>query len=173
MVIVMKTHVLNECGYAEAVHGMRNCYNVSFERAEKQVRKLAHNDGGHNKFLEMMMIWVDVTAPRYWWAQADTYRVGSVKLSESTMNKKEYTVDDFEVDLPMHHIGLINSYIRDGLVLDTKQITPECFLQKRTWMMSYKTFRNIILQRRNHKLPHWIQFIKQVKDQLEYKELLP
>lgn len=82
----MRALVLNEAGYEEAMVGISLSWASNPGRAKEIAPKLAHKQGGHNKFLESMMMWLDVDAPRYWWQEFDTYRVGVSKQSESTMH---------------------------------------------------------------------------------------
>ena len=81
----MKVEVVNESGYTEALLGLSLSHNQPIENMADVALKLASKDGGHNKFLESIYIWLDITAPRFWWQEADTYRL-STKQSESTMH---------------------------------------------------------------------------------------
>nr|DAQ91998.1 MAG TPA: THYMIDYLATE SYNTHASE [Caudoviricetes sp.] len=97
----IEAKVIGEYGVEQAMFGMGLsfgvCSGMNFddfgnnrvdvqERMMKVFENNATKDGGHNKFLESMQIWLDVNAPRFWWSEADTYRVGSTKQSESTMH---------------------------------------------------------------------------------------
>jgi hypothetical protein len=176
----MKAVVRLEAGYQPALFGMSLSHSLDSEygevteNQESRASKLAHQQGGHNKFLESIMLWVDVTAPRYWWQQADTYRISS-KQSESTMHtitKKPLAQEHFEHPVPDLIIDLLNGLIQEKNWEEAKHLLPESFLQRRMWLMSYKTLQNIIYQRGAHKLPEWKAFISQVIEQVEHPEYL-
>ena len=82
----MKVEILKEAGYDEALLGLSLSYGTTIERAEEVAKKIASKNGGHNKFLESIIMWIDVTAPRYWWSQMDTYRM-MTKQSQSTCTR--------------------------------------------------------------------------------------
>ena len=93
----MEVKVLEEHGLDSALRGMaysfrirggdvENWWEDKKERAYQRAVKLAHMDGGHNKFLESIQVWIDVDACRSWWSQMDTYRSGVTKQSDSTMH---------------------------------------------------------------------------------------
>lgn len=148
--------------------------------------RLADKDGGHNKFLESMMVWIEINAARYWWQEFDTYRVGTTKQSESTIHtiaKKLLTQDDFSHTILPAMIDYLNSLIKiynsteDKIERDMtfeliKANLPEGYEQRRMVCTNYKTLRNIIWQRRNHRLEEWHIFIKALEEQLEYSHLL-
>ena len=138
----------------------------------KLMHTLAAAGQDHGKFLRMIHVQLDVTAPLYWWKEADTYSVGVVKNSCSTMHKihaKEFTMDDFSHEhlySPMHDlkptVDLLNVY-RERF-LDTKdkedwwqliQLLPSSYNQRRTWDLNYAVLRNIYHARRNHKIDEW------------------
>ena len=173
----MKVNIINESGYKEALIGLSLSYNTKFDQ-EKQhniAKKLADKNGGHNKFLESIVVWIDINAPRYWWQQFDTYRVGMTKQSESTMHtllKRQLTYDDFETILP-DILNIINFWIEEKNFKVAKQNLPESFLQRRIVCTNYKVLRNIILQRKTHKLKEWQLFINSILKQIKYPELLP
>ena len=181
----MKIKILNESGYKEAMLGLSLSYNVSdFDRIEKVARKLAGKDGGHNKFLESIVVWIDITAARYWWQLIDTYRVGVTKQSESTTHtimKHELTSDNFERHsnyecVPCDVVDWLNDMIRRKEFLRIKMNLPESFLQRRIVCTNYKTLRNIILQRWDHRLPEWQQFCMAMligNEGVQYPSLLP
>lgn len=164
----MKIKLLKKAGYKEAMLGLSLSYGTTIEKAEGVAETLRHKDGGHNKFLESIYIWLDITAPRYWWQEADTYRI-STKQSESTihtLHKRLLSQDDFEHLIYPPTLqrlnGLLTTYqenkTTDNLVR-LKNELPEGFLQRRIWVMSLKTARNIVLQRCKHKLPQWQEFV--------------
>lgn len=190
----MEVVVQNEAGFNEALLGLS--FN---KKQDKDMRMTAQNlapkDYGHNKFLESIYVWLDVRAPRYWWQEADTFRL-STKQSESTMHtlNKELLalcadctfgiVDSnkvheyIELNFEQHSITnaqmmLILDAVSEELPLEEiKSKLPEGFLQRRLWCMNYKCLRNIIIQRKNHRLPHWKMFINQVMAQIQHPELL-
>lgn len=168
--------ILCEEGYAPALIGLSYNKNQTFEKMKDVAVKLSDKDGGHNKFLEQIIVWMSVRAPRYWWQEADTFRLSS-KSSQSTMHtilKNELTMDNFECkDIDGIDLKYLNTLLNNKELVKLKRKLPEGFMQQRMWMMSYKTLRNIILQRRNHRLPHWKEFISKVLSQVNHPELLP
>lgn len=168
--------VLNEAGYKEAIEGVSYNKNQEPEKMPAICEKLATHDYGHNKFLEHIHIWLRVRAPRYWWQEADTFRLSS-KNSQSTMHtimKGYLEKEDFECqDITAVTLSKLNDLITAKKLVELKRRLPEGFMQKRMWQMSYKTLRNIIIQRKHHKLPHWQTFIYDIQTQLEHGSLLP
>jgi hypothetical protein len=179
----MQVAILEEAGYDQAILGISLSHGSTIERAKEVALKLAFQDGGHNKFLESIFVWLDVTAPRYWWQEADTYRL-STKQSESTMHtihKRRLTQEDFEHDIPKSHLKHLNilcdeyciNKSTDNLEKLKSQI-PEGFLQRRIWVMNYKTLRNILIQRTKHRLSEWrIVFCPYIRNAIQHPELLP
>ena len=180
---------IDEAGYDAALRGLAHNKKQETEKMTVVAEKLAARDGGHNKFLESMVVWLDVRAPRYWWQEADTFRL-STKQSESTM----HTLTQELLAVDMDNAKSVEAFIADNFepascspatlkwiyeaaqkkdIIEIKKKLPEGFLQKRMWCMSYKTLRNVILQRRTHRLPHWKEFIRQTLEQLDHPELLP
>lgn len=153
----------------------------------------AGND--HGKFLRMITVTVDLTAPLYWWKEFDTYKVGTVADSCSTMHKiheKEFTFEDFS----MEHIGHVPNcdpmyfaamdYVIMALnearhcYLDTKdkaywwqmiQLLPSSYNQKRTVQVNYAVLKNMYHARKNHKLDEWHEFCRWIES-LPYSELI-
>lgn len=145
----------------------------------------------HRKYLRMIVVYVDVTAPLYWWKEFDTYKVGTTANSCSTMHKladKEFTLDDFSHEQLKGtflkgleaQISLLNS-ARAGF-LRTKdkmfwwqmiQLLPTSYNQKRTVMLNYEVLNAIYNQRKNHKLDEWcVGFIDWIKTLPYAKELI-
>lgn len=135
--------------------------------------KLNKAGSPHNKFLRQIVCWVDITAPRFWWQEADTYRLGVEKNSESTMHsimKRPFMPEDFTTGIWPRTIDDMN-YVRDRYLraedLRAKKDIwrelidnlPQSYLQKRTTMMSYQAIRSICEQRKGHKLSEWTEFI--------------
>lgn len=168
--------VLEEAGYNSAMLGLSFNKDQNPNNMPNVALRLADKDFGHNKFLEQIMLWMTVTAPRYVWQEMDTFRLSS-KSSQSTMHtilKNELTKENFEcMDITGIDIKYLNLLLENKELVMLKRKLPEGFLQKRMWMMSYKTLRNIIIQRRKHRLPHWQEFIRSVLRQVEHPELLP
>ena len=145
-------------------------------------KKLAWKQGGHNKFLETITLCLDITAPRYWWQEFDTYRVGVTKQSESTMHtitNKPFETTDFESGCTVEVLKLLNT-IREGLI-DVKgpveddkhdfeylkNYLPEGYLQRRIVTLNLKTLQNIWTQRCTHRLPEWKMFFTSIMQDLE------
>ncbi len=186
----MEVTVLGEAGYEWALRGIGKSFGVDdFERLEGVARRLHNKDGGHNKFLESMVVWLDICAPRYWWVEADTYRTGTTKQSESTIHtitKKELTEDDFEDPILEDAVDFMNDLIRNynkHKDAGEKEIAarhfraiknhlPEGYLQSRIMCTNYKVLRNIFVQRKNHVLTEWQYFIKEILDGVEHPEFL-
>jgi hypothetical protein len=181
----MKVKVLREQGYEEAALGFSLSYKSTPERAKELFSSKAFVQIGENKFLESIYVWLDIVATREWWIQADTYRI-STKQSESTMHtihKRPLELFDFEFsEYNRDHIRLTANYI-NSIRLDNsltnlqkvkmiKEVLPESFLQRRVWVMNYRTLQNVIIQREHHALEAWQDFIAQIKEQVEHPELL-
>ena len=182
----MKTIVLNEAGYEQAVQGFSLSYHSSIERAIELLPVYAFKGDGENKFLESIMLWLGVQAPRFWWQEADTYRVGTSKQSESTMHtlcKRELTQEDFEMPLEKDALANLNKLIenykqqtnptmKNYCFRILKNSLPEGFLQERIWLLSYKTLQNMYKQRVNHRLSQWQGFFAAVLRQIEHPEFI-
>jgi hypothetical protein len=185
----MKTTILKEEGFELACRGMAYSYFdpgvqdphdwwVNHKsKAMARARKLADKDGGHNKFLESITVWIDITASRAFWQEMDTYRVGITKQSTSTMHtlsKRRPVQEDFEAyTLPqtvMTFQEIWDNHRDDIMVL--KENLPEGFLQTRLLVTNYKTLRNIVLQREKHRYLHWRTFCDALREQLEHPELI-
>lgn len=188
MLTVIKTE---EAGYKSAMLGISKSKKQPLRNMPALAEKLAPMDAGHNKFMESIIIWADVRAPRYWWQEADTYRLAT-KQSESTMHTLVAEIKHFETDSTdsiqkdvfirqNFEIGSICPDQFDRLVIHAKDDDieklkanlPEGFMQARVWCFCYKTFKNMILQRRTHRLPQWHQFLEALYDQIDHPELLP
>jgi len=176
----VKVTVLKECGYDEASLGFSLSYNATVDRAKQLLPKFSFGLPGENKFLESIYIWVDVTAPRFWWQEADTYRVGNSKQSESTMHtllKRQLRPEDFEYGLDYLIRFVLNRDIervknKEIPFDDLKNSLPEGFLQRRIWCLNYKCLQNIYNQRYNHKLPQWRYFCEEMLKQIEHSEFI-
>ena len=151
----------------------------------------------HRKFMRMITVYVDITAPLYWWKEFDTYKVGTVANSCSTMHKihaKEFTLEDFScehlfdtpesefndsMDVLKEVIDILNLY-RDHFVKNPHrkdywwqliQLLPSSYNQRRTVMLNYEVLANIYKSRRNHKLDEWHVFCEWIEN-LPYSELI-
>lgn len=151
--------------------------------------RLAKAGPEHAKYRRMIVVYADVTAPRYWWAEYDTYKVGTVANSCSTMHKiadKKFTPEDFSTE---HLVGKSFAALKNTLdvmnlerehYLATKdkdcwwqmiQLLPQSYNQKRTIMLNYEVLATIYRQRKGHKLDEWRDFCKWI-EQLPYSELI-
>lgn len=190
-------------GWEPALRGMRNPKN-SWDKSDsrfwqnafhKEEPELGANDltlahtlavGGpvHAKYRRMIAVYVDITAPLYWWKEFDTYKIGTVANSCSTMHKihsQELTLDDFAHDqltecnrnLLEMVIRNINDARRQFVASDCQdkeawyqmiQMLPSSYLQKRTVMLNYEVLQNIYYSPRyNHKLSEWREFCNWIK----------
>lgn len=150
----------------------------------------------HRKFMRMIVVYVDITAPLYWWKEFDTYKVGTVANSCSTMHcihKKEFTLEDFSCEYlipfwdstreaPKDVLGRVISelnYCR-SMYLKSKdkkywwqmiQLLPSSYNQKRTVMLNYEVLANMYKSRKDHKLDEWHTFCEWIEG-LPYSELI-
>lgn len=143
----------------------------------------------HRKFMRMIVVYADITAPRYWWIEYDTYKIGTVANSCSTMHKiheKEFTLDDFSHDkmskatIEILNITINALNIRRKDFLETKektfwwdmiQLLPQSYNQKRTVMLNYEVLANMYHSRKAHKLDEWREFCSWIEN-LPYSELI-
>ena len=160
------------------------------------MKRLVKAGTDHRKFMRMIVVYVDVTAPLYWWKEADTYKVGTVRNSCSTMHKiteKEFTLDDFSHEhldmlstdmLTLHIIPILNIarslYIGEGSPARKHdkndwwqiiQLLPSSYNQRATLMLNYEVLANMYHSRKNHRLDEWIEFCKWIET-LPYSELI-
>lgn len=197
---MIKFENLEICGFEPAIRGMRNPmeswdksdsgirkngkhfdYNIGDKDSELMLR-LAVAGTDHRKFMRMITVYVDITAPLYWWKEFDTYKVGTVTNSCSTMHKlcdKEFMLKDFSVeniiDKESYSIFLVVFEHLESLrkkYLDTKdkkywwqmiQLLPTSYNQKRTIMLNYEVLANIYKSRKNHKLDEWRAFCEWIR----------
>ena len=171
----MDVCVLKEHGYDEAMLGLSLSYGQDPERMPTVANRLAFKGDGHSKFLESMVVWLDINAARYWWSHCDTYRAGISKQSQSTMHtitKHYLTQSDFEhAVLPMY-LDHLNTLVTAKDWQKLKWDLPESFLQRRIVCLNYAVLQRIIRQRRTHKLIEWTTFIEAIMAQVEYPEFL-
>ena len=202
MIKLERTDVMN---FENTVRGMRNPFN-SWAKSDsyyddegeyvlgaedlRLAETLAKSGSDHRKYLRMIFVSVDITAPLYWWKEYDTYKVGTVANSCSTMHKihaKAFDRDDFSHDR-MSETAL---NCLDGVIavleetrqkyLETKdraywhdmiQLLPSSYNQMRTCTMNYENLINMYYARRNHKLPEWHTFCDWVESLPYAKELI-
>lgn len=151
--------------------------------------RLAKAGKDHRKYLRMIPVIVDVTAPMYWYKEADTYRVGVVRNSCSTMHKihsKEFTMDDFSTEhlfeaslhLLQNTIDYLN-IVRNKYISEKNkdvwwqliQLLPSSYNQKSTLFLNYEVLANMYHSRKYHKLDEWREFCKWIES-LPYSELI-
>ena len=186
-------------GWKAAIRGMRNPMN-SWEKSDsfedqgdfiigpndmKLMWQLIRSGAEHRKFLRMIHAQMDVVAPLYWWKEFDTYKVGTVANSCSTMHKihsKVFVLDDFShehltgksLEVLQSTIDRLN-FCREVYLKDKDkdvwwqmiQLLPSSYNQKRTIDLNYEVCRIIIHQRTGHKLDEWNQFVDALKN-LDY-----
>ncbi len=143
----------------------------------------------HRKFMRMITVYLDITAPLYWWKEFDTYKVGTVANSCSTMHKitdKPFELDDFShehlgfqsVRVLKDTIKVMNDF-REEFIKDHEkenwwqliQLLPSSYNQKRTVMLNYEVLANIYKSRRHHKLDEWHTLCDLIES-LPYSELI-
>lgn len=153
------------------------------------MKRLADGGSCHAKYRRMMLVTCDITAPLYWWKEFDTYKVGTVANSCSTMHKihaKEFTLDDFSHEhlcdnsLKTLQAVIDNLNIERKNFLSTKdkwcwwqmiQLLPSSYNQKRTVLLNYEVLANIYKWRKNHKLDEWRDFCHWI-EQLPYSNVI-
>ena len=171
----MKIYDIEEHGFDRAMLGLARSYNQDVRNMPEVALKLGPKDKGHNKFLESIVVWMEIEAPRFFWSEFDTYRVGMTKQSDSTMHtlkRQQLTQENFEYPIPNEYLYHLNLLIFNNFSIDIiKNDLPDGFIQGRSVCTNYKVIRHIILQRHNHKLPQWRYFCEQMK-QLEHYEYL-
>lgn len=192
-------------GWKVAIRGMRNPMNSWGESDSRPgiednpiwigakdkalMKKLADAGSDHRKYLRMITVTADVTAPLYWWKEYDTYKVGTVSNSCSTMHKihaKAFTLKDFSTEhLTGKSIAALEKVLdvmnqeREHFLASNDrdcwwqmiQLLPSSYNQKRTVMMNYEVLLNIYQQRRFHKLDEWRDLCKWIEN-LPFIELI-
>ena len=194
---MLKVENIDVWGFEHAIRGMRNPLN-SWDKSDSRYIAvgehyedikyvIGENDLGlmkrlykagpeHRKYLRQIFVSMDITAPLYWWKEFDTYKVGTVANSCSTMHKiaaKEFELDDFSHE---HLIGISEAVMIEicrvlnawrNLYLESKdksdwlqmiQLLPSSYNQKRTITMNYENVLSMIKQRTGHKLTEWEDF---------------
>ena len=198
-------------GWEAAVRGMRNPKN-SWSKSDsvfsfldghphigpndmKLMKTLREAGTDHRKFLRMIVVSLDITAPVYWWAEFDTYKVGTVRNSCSKMHKlleKPFEMNAFSFDkLPVNlyeevarpWIDMLNelrdSYMRcleEGVKKEIWyaiiQLLPESYNQRATVMLNYEVLCRMYHSRKNHKLDCWVAFCNWIETLPYAKELI-
>ena len=189
--------------FGEAADFDPDDYECSFKLGDNDyslMTKLAKAGTDHRKFMRMITVYADITAPLYWWKEFDTYKIGAVANSCSTMHKiaeKEFTLEDFSTEhLLDEPFPVTDEYVETYLdcmtdvikalncarrmFLETKdkkywwqmiQLLPSSYNQKRTVMLNYEVLANIYKSRKNHKLDEWRELCKWIES-LPYSELI-
>ena len=200
---MIKIENIDVYGFEAAIRGARNPMNSwnkmdsyyefgRFQIGEDDydlLRRLTIAGPEHRKWNRMVTVTMDITAPLYWWKEYDTYKVGTVANSCSTMHKiqaKKFEISDFSVehldDLAFETFKMVI----DELNLDRKafnetkdkqywwnmiQLLPTSYNQKRTVHLNYEVLGTIYHQRRHHKLDEWVEFCDTIKT-LPYSEFI-
>ena len=208
MLKIEKTDVY---GWEAAIRGMRNPMN-SWDKSDTDFGKYYSNFLGqvvvpigendlelmtklrnagtdHRKFMRMITVSFDITAPLYWWKEFDTYKVGTVANSCSTMHKihaqrfclSDFSVDQLNCDVPdcfLDTLDFLNESRDKYLETHDKkywwqmiQLLPSSYNQKRTVLLNYEVLANIYKSRKNHKLDEWHTFCEWIES-LPYSELI-
>lgn len=201
MLTLRNTSVMN---FENAIRGARNPMN-SWARMDSHTEpdgtfvfgpndldlaiRLAKAGSDHRKYLRMIFVSVDVTAPLYWWKEYDTYKVATVANSTSTMHKihsKPFSMDDFSCDHMTDSTKKFMETIVNELETirlrfketkskedwyDMIQLLPSSYNQMRTCTFNYETLINIYRARKNHKLAEWHTFCDWIET-LPYAEQL-
>ena len=155
------------------------------------MKRLAKAGTDHRKYMRMMSVYVRITAPLYWWKEADTYKIGTVANSCSTMHKiqeKEFTLDDFShehlvktnlLDIIIDDLNsnrtIYNDYDNQSDEFKAKfskkdvwwqmiQLLPSSYNQTRNVMLNYEVLSNMYHSRKNHKLDEWKDFCKWIEE---------
>lgn len=197
-------------GWEAAIRGMRNPMN-SWDKSDsfrhsltdefqvggddyRLMEQLVRAGSDHSKFMRMINVTVDVTAPMYWWKEMDTYKVGTVRNSCSTMHKitaKKFELDDFShehltcigkgvLHYIVEHLNQNRQYYLeepDGTKnkkdywWEIIQLLPSSYNQRATLQLNYAVLRNIYRARKNHKLDEWHTFCEWIES-LPYSELI-
>lgn len=186
-------------GFAYAIKGMRNSFaswdksDSLFDRSTntvsigtedmKLMKHLAKRGGSERKYLRMIQVWCDIWAPFYWWKQFDTYKIGTVALSESTMHSimlkplkiVNFEYSEYDIDWLSAIVDILNDYIskyqkvtdpeiRNRYFEMVNAMLPQSYIQHRTVNMNYETLIHIIQDRHNHRLSIWHDFCDYMLD---------
>lgn len=195
MIKIEKTEIF---GWEAAIRGMRNSFN-SWDKSDSHydsetgkyipgpadidlMDRLSRSGPSHAKFLRYITVQFDITAPRYWWAEMDTYKVGTVRNSCSTMHKvqaKEFTREDFSCEHlseeSLKTLDILISTINSARTRfnETKnkdkwwqmiQLLPASLNQKATVQLNYQVLQGIYETRKNHRLDEWHDFCHWIEE---------
>lgn len=185
-----------ECTFDPAYCGMSSEHYILGPNDLKLAKQLATAGSDHGKFLRQIIFSCDITAPMYWWKEMDTYKVGTVRNSCSTMHKimsKEFTEEDFSWDktgfllkeaeqeeermlnllncLRKRYLSENDDKIKKKIWYALIQYLPSSYNQRSTWTANYEVLRNIYHARKNHKLDEWHVFCDMI-EKLPYSELI-
>ena len=198
LIKVENTHIDNIVRAVYSARNAMNSWNISDSDWKNDVlgdndlalaKKLVKAGSDHSKFMRMINVTCDITAPLYWWKEFDTYKVGTVRNSCSTMHKiheKKFTMDDFsndhlilwDVDNNVHipmgclqdTINVLNACREKYLETNDKcywwqmiQLLPSSYNQRATVQLNYAVLRNMYHSRKNHKLDEWRDFCKWIE----------
>ena len=189
---------MNSWGKSDSEYETAGYDIVGFDLGENDrslMQRLANAGTDHRKFMRMSPVYVRITAPLYWWKEFDTYKVGTVANSCSTMHKiqaKEFTMDDFSCEHLMggyleqmrriiddlnnarKYFTVGDQFFSPGNKRDwwqMIQLLPSSYNQTRNVMMNYEVLANIYKSRKDHKLDEWRSFCKWIET-LPYSELI-
>jgi hypothetical protein len=151
------------------------------------MKKLSAAGTDHSKFMRMINATCDITAPLYWWKEMDTYKVGTVRNSCSTMHTitdRQFTKDDFSCEYAqdftvfgevLHALNRLRElYIKSNdkaYWYALIQLLPASYNQRATWSANYAVLRNIYHARKDHRLTEWVEFCRWIET-LPYSELI-
>lgn len=148
----------------------------SAEQSLNTLSRLVVAGDEHAKLCRMIVAWFEITAPRYWWQEMATYRVGVEAYSGSTMHtltKRPLTMGDFQSGCVTEHtLNTLNDLIAEKNLHMAKALLPESFLQTRLVMASYQALRRMWKQRRRHRLKEWHVFLGKVEELPCARELI-
>lgn len=190
--------IIDSFDFKQAMFAMRNSYsnwgnndstnNKIGKNDLELLKKLVKAGDSHSKCLRFINVVMDITAPLYWWKQFDTYKVGTVCVSTSTMHtitKRPFNINDFSHEYMISSMSVLyiileclnynrNKYIETGdksFWHQIIQLLPSSYNQMRTVQLNYQTILNIIEQRKGHKLDEWHDFIEEMYKLPYIKEL--
>lgn len=182
----MNSHNKSDSHYTKDSDGWTNEYIVG-ENDLKLMKQLRKAGSDHAKYLRMINVTADITAPRYWWEQFSTYRIGVVQNSTSTMHRIQTTPITTEL-FSFDHVKLCDigkAYLDELEKLRVKfnntkdkkywyaliQLLPQSYNQKRTIQLNYAVLLNIYHARKNHKLDEWHTFCDWIEELPYFKEI--
>lgn len=160
------------------------------DKDKKLAIKLIKAGTDHSKFMRQIFVSMDITAPDYWFKEFDTYKIGTVANSTSTMHKlatRTLALDDYSFDEIDEDVLIVTDIINKLIInyqkeTDTNkknaiwrkliQLNPMGFLYMRTVTMNYQNLRNMYHSRRNHKLKEWRDFCRVIEISLPYSEFI-